>query len=63
MRTEKELTDKELTNVTGGVVPGSGSGGDYFPSSPSTTPNPSTPTESFSVPVKGEENEHIDIIG
>ena len=52
-----ELNEEELEQVTGGS--GSG-GGVYVPSAPSTAPAPSTPTESFTVPIKGEDNVHID---
>ena len=59
-----ELNEEELEQVTGGGEPssgGSGSGGGvYVPSAPSTAPAPSTPTESFTVPIKGEDNVHID---
>ena len=60
----RQLNENELAEVTGGVEPicGSGvSGGSaYKPSIPKTAPTPSTPTESFTIPIKGEDTVHID---
>ena len=58
------LADEELTQVSGGTEPGSGSGGGgYCPSpvGPSTPTMPGKPTECIVFPVKGEETDHITI--
>ena len=58
-----ELREEELARVSGGDSSAQSSGGGYyFPSSiPYTPSTPSTPTESFTVPIKGDENDHIDV--
>lgn len=61
----RQLNENELAEVTGGVEPicgGGGSGGCvYKPIIPQTAPTPSTPTESFTIPIKGEDTVHIDV--
>ena len=55
-----ELSDDELAQVSGGAAPGCGSGGSGYNPTPSAPSTPSAPTESFTVPIKGEETVHID---
>lgn len=51
------LNEKELDLVSGGH-----GHGEYVPSAPSCSPSPSKPSESGTIPVKGEDTEHIDIV-
>ena len=64
MKTEElnALTDEELVQVSGGVESICSSGGGGYPCSatPSAPSMPSTPMESYTVPVKGEDTVHID---